>query len=288
MIIIKFIGGLGNQMFQYALYRKLKESGKVVKADLTEIKEYNRHNGYEIENVFNVKIDEASIEELSNLKDNRQDIISKIRRKLFGFKKSHYIEKSNAYDENILNLDNIYLDGYWQTSKYFDSIRDVIFQDFNYNFTCDNKNEEVIKLMKESNSVSMHIRRGDYVSNPEAAKVHGGITTLQYYQNAIKYINANIEKPMFFIFSDDVEWTKKNIVVDNSMIISWNRSTDSFKDMILMSNCKHNIIANSSFSWWGAYLNKNKDKKVLAPNKWYNTMEAPDIICDNWITIKVD
>lgn len=288
MIIIKFIGGLGNQMFQYALYRKFKELGKVVKADLTEIKEYNRHNGYEIENVFNVKIDEASIEEIKELKDNEQDIISKIRRKIFGFKKSHYIEKSNAYDENILNLDNIYLDGYWQTSKYFDSIKDVIFEDFNYNFASDNKNEEVIKLMKESNSVSMHIRRGDYVSNPEAAKVHGNITTLQYYQNAIKYINENIENPMFFIFSDDVEWTKKNIVVDNSRIISWNRSTDSFKDMILMSNCKHNIIANSSFSWWGAYLNKNKGKKVLAPNRWYNTMEAPDIICDNWITIKVD
>jgi hypothetical protein len=136
-----------------------------------------------------------------------------------------------------------------------------------------------------TNSVSIHIRCGDYLS-PKYISIYGGICTIEYYKRAISYILQTVDNPVFFIFSDDIEWTKDNITINNAIFVSNNKGINSFLDMYLMSICKHNIIANSSFSWWGAYLNKNKNKKVIMPNRWFNSkLPDPNVFDSKWIKL---
>jgi hypothetical protein len=288
MIIVKLQGGLGNQMFQYALYKKLSIIGKCVKIDLQDYEKLKMHNGYELEKVFNIKASIANTEEVNTLKDSNKSIYNKFRRKLFGVKKSNFVEEYFKYYDNLWEMDDVYLDGYWQSAKYFQDIREHIVNDFKVDLSNDIKNNETIDIMNKSNSVSIHFRRGDYISNPEAAKVHGGITTIQYYKNAIEKISKSIDNPKFFVFSDDIEWVVNNFNIPDSKIIDWNIGEDSYKDLILMSMCKHNIMANSSFSWWGAWLNSNEDKVVIIPNKWANGFEAAHVACPDWICLDTE
>lgn len=140
--------------------------------------------------------------------------------------------------------------------------------------------------MKNKNTVSIHIRRGDYENDPEAKFVLGGICTLDYYKKSIEYLNERIEQPYYCLFSNNPEWTQENFAfLKNSLIIDWNLNKESWQDMMLMSMCRHNVIANSSFSWWGAWLNRNPDKIVIAPSKWFNIYEAADIVPDQWVRI---
>ena len=148
------------------------------------------------------------------------------------------------------------------------------------------KNKNILEEIKKRNSISIHIRRGDYVNDINAKKILGDNCNLLYYQKAIEYIYSVITSPFFYIFSDEPEWVKNNFsFLENSLIIDWNKGKDSWQDMMLMSHCKHNIIANSSFSWWGAWLNNNNNKIVIAPKKWFNTFEAPYIVPNEWIRI---
>lgn len=286
MIIIKAQGGLGNQLFQYALYEALKRNGKEVKMDLTSYSIYEQHNGFELNNIFNINIDIASENEVEKFIDNKQDIFSLVRRKVFGTKKSHYIENGIIYNPNIINIDNVYLQGYWQTEKYFKNIRTDLLKMLKFKVD-DNKNLEALEKIRSNNSVSIHVRRGDYINNINAAKVHGNIVGIEYYNNAVNIMKDKVENPLFVIFSDDIEWVKNNINIENTIFIDFNKGKDSYKDMFLMSKCKHNILANSSFSWWGAWLNENEKKIVVSPSKWMNEIETPDIWCDTWIKCEV-
>jgi hypothetical protein len=288
MIIVRIIGGLGNQMFQYALYRSLKEKGREVKMDLSGFANYGLHNGYELSSIFEVKESIASEHEIKMLSDSSEDFFNKAKRKLMGRKKSHFIQQEFRFIPQVIELENVYLDGYWQSEKYFKDNKDAIKNDFQFKNTLDAHNQEIVNKMNQTNSVSIHVRRGDYISDSQAAKVHGGITTLAYYKKAIDMINDKVDNPVFFIFSDDIAWVRENINLKNSYFIDWNQGKDSYKDLQLMSNCKHNIIANSSFSWWGAWLNKNDSKIVVSPNKWFNTKNAEDVISDDWVKINVD
>jgi hypothetical protein len=288
MIIVRIIGGLGNQMFQYALYRSLKEKGREVKMDLSGFANYGLHNGYELSSIFEVKESIASEHEIKMLSDSSEDFFNKAKRKLMGRKKSHFIQQEFRFLPQVIELENVYLDGYWQSEKYFKDNKDAIKNDFQFKNTLDAHNQEIVNKMNQTNSVSIHVRRGDYISDSQAAKVHGGITTLAYYKKAIDMINDKVDHPVFFIFSDDIAWVRENINPQNSYFIDWNQGKDSYKDMQLMSSCKHNIIANSSFSWWGAWLNKNDSKIVVSPNKWFNTKNAEDVIPDDWVKINVD
>jgi hypothetical protein len=288
MIIVRIIGGLGNQMFQYALFRSLKENGKDVKMDISEFETYGRHNGYELSKVFAIEENIASNHEVELLADKNEDFMSKVRRKIFGIKKTHYFQEEFKYIPEVFNLDNVYLDGYWQSEKYFGENKDIIRNNFNFRNNLDDKNKEMVEKIINTNAVSIHVRRGDYVSNPEASKLHGGITTLDYYKKSIEAINAKVENPVFFVFSDDINWVKQNMSITNSYYIDWNKGKDSYKDMQLMSYCKHNIIANSSFSWWGAWLNNNPSKIVITPNKWFNNKSAEDVVPHNWVKINIE
>lgn len=287
MAIVRIIGGLGNQMFQYAFYESMKERDKFCSIDISGFDDYKLHNGFEIERIFNVNPLYADEKKAKELMDCSNNIVSKIRRKLFGVKRTYYKEKYFDYDSKLFNIEekNIYFDGYWQTEKYFKNVSNIIRENFKFKKELTDKNLDILSKILGSQSVSIHIRRGDYYSNPTAYKIYGNICEKEYYSKAINLIKSKVENPQFYIFSDDIEWAKNNLDLDNSNYIDWNKADNSYIDMQLMSNCKHNIIANSTFSWWGAWLNNNENKIVIAPNKWFNGKVTQDIIPENWMKI---
>ena len=265
MIIVKFIGGLGNQMFQYAFYRFLKGKYENVKADITDFFSYELHNGYELERIFNFKVDKANFYEILQLRDeNRKGIFFKIKRKIFGKKSSHI--KQEDFNFTLLSKkQDLYLDGTWGGEKYFKDIEGIIRKEFTIKFTPDKQNQSIMDQISDCDSISIHVRRGDHVNH----KLHGACS-MEYYKNAIEKLMEDINKPHFFIFSDDPQWTKKNIKLSfPTTYVNINDTEKGYEDLRLMSSCKHNIIANSTFSWWGAWLNNNPEKIVIAPEKWF-------------------
>lgn len=287
MIIVRVTGGLGNQMFQYAMYKSLEKKGKLVKLDSKSFYETKKeHNGYELERIFDIKPNKPTKEDLEKFDENNISTLLKIKRKLFGDKKFVYDTKEYVFNKDVYKLKNSYLNGYWQSIKYFEGIENDIKKDFRFKNQLDNKNLEILNEIENSNSISIHIRRGDYMS-PENYNMYGCIATPTYYKKAIKVIEEKVENPTFFVFSNDMDWVKKNIQINSRVFyIDINSGNGSYKDMQLMSNCKHNIIANSSFSWWGAWLNENKNKIVIAPKKWINREDVDsnkiELFCEGW------
>ena len=287
MIIVRVTGGLGNQMFQYAMYKSLEKKGKLVKLDSKSFYETKKeHNGYELERIFDIKPNKPTKEDLEKFDENNISTLFKIKRKLFGDKKFVYDTKEYVFNKDVYKLKNSYLNGYWQSIKYFEGIENDIKKDFRFKNQLDNKNLEILNEIENSNSISIHIRRGDYMS-PENYNMYGCIATPTYYKKAIKVIEEKVENPTFFVFSNDMDWVKKNIQINSRVFyIDINSGNGSYKDMQLMSNCKHNIIANSSFSWWGAWLNENKHKIVIAPKKWINREDVDsdkiELFCEGW------
>jgi hypothetical protein len=176
------------------------------------------------------------------------------------------------------------IDGYWQTENYLIDIKDTILNDFQLKLPLRNELKEIALKISDSNSVSIHIRRGDYAQDKKT-NAHHGTCSLEYYQEAIKLITEKIQNPIFYIFSDDIEWVKENLKINYPKYhVEGNKG---FEDMELMKNCKHNIIANSSFSWWAAWLNTNKEKIIIAPKNWLNNpkFDTSDVVPNSWIKI---
>ncbi len=286
MKIINIIGGLGNQMFQYAFALSLKNKTKEeVKIDISSFNGYELHNGYEINKIFHKNLKICSNKERKKISYNGKEFTQKLKRKIFKIEKNEYFEQDFSYNKN-LNYTKKYFIGYWQSEKYFNEIKEEIKKKFKFPEIKDNKNMIILNKIKSNNSVSIHIRRGDYINHP----IHGGICDIAYYKKAIKYIKTNVKDPIMYIFSDDIKWCKENLYLSDANYINWNQGEDSFRDMQLMSECKHNIIANSSFSWWGAWLNNNVNKIVIAPSKWFNdkNMDTKDLLPKEWRRIHVE
>lgn len=282
LVVIQLSGGMGNQMFQYALYLHLKALGKNVKID--DKTEYvGRGNARPIRlSVFDAKYTTPTETEMLCLTDSYVDIISKIRRKMTGRKTAEYMEKSQLFDEEVLKKDRAYLVGCWQSEKYFADIKEEVRKAFTFKeLKLSELMQEYEKQMQETNSVSLHIRRGDYL---EVSDVYGGICTPGYYEKAMKQMEEWHPDCHFFVFTNDVEWVKENYKQDNLTIVEGNDEDAGYIDMYLMTRCKHYILANSSFSWWGCYLNPSKDKKVIAPSKWFNGRDCRDIYTDEMKT----
>lgn len=281
MIVISFIGGLGNQMFQYALYKKFQMQGKEVEGNWN----FCEHNY--INTVFGLEVLQASDEAIRNLGDFSTTFYSNMRRKFLGNKKTYWQEGNNTrYIPEILDLREGYLHGYWQSEKYFKDIRKELLMDFQFPQCLNNRNKEILRTVEATNSVSVHIRRGDYLQGEENYNYFGEVCSLEYYQNAMEYFRTKLENVSFFIFSNDMEWSRENLKGNDCFYIDWNNGIEDYLDMYLMSKCKHNIIANSSFSWWGAWLNENTQKQVIVPIRWFNKYSAEDTICDTWIRIQ--
>lgn len=276
MVIVQIQGGLGNQMFQYALYLNCKSRGVKVKLDVSNYRTEYAHNGYELERIFSIRENYCPARAKFFLKP-----LSKILHLLV---KHPYKEKNEwqwKYQPKAANINWGFIKGYWQSEKYFNNITETLRQKLQFPPVQDIRNQKVLEKINQVNAVSLHIRRGDYLTGGNAVSL-----AIDYYHRSIAYIDANVPRPHYFIFSDDMEWAKKNIKVATGEFIDWNMGANSFIDMQLMSACRHNIIANSSFSWWGAWLNTHSCKIVIAPQQWMPHLEGSgDVIPENWIQL---
>lgn len=286
MIIIRVFGGLGNQLFQYAFYKTLKEYNENVYLDISDYDIHKHHNGFELEKIFNVNFDKASCKQIKRISMDKKKFLYRIIKKIFKIdiiKQYEYIEKRDVSNINIGYINgDVYFNGFWQDKKFIKKIEKDIKNELTFKESLDERNQMLINDLNDKESVSVHIRRGDYVNN----KSLGGICNKEYYLKAINLIEEKINNPIFVFFSDDIEWVKDNINLNQKCIyVDWNKGEDSYKDMKLMSSCKHNIIANSTFSWWGAWLNNNKDKIVIAPKRWFNNSDNNELVLDEWIKI---
>lgn len=287
MIIVRIFEGLGNQMFQYAYARAKKENGMNIRLDVNEAYKEAftmlKHITPRTSRIQNFKISIPSInvfdyEKYSYL--NQKTTIQKIivwlaKHSLWKYK--FYEEKTFEYSKKIAKIaGNCYVKGYFQDRKYFENIRPILLKEF----TPKKKikiSKELRKVLEESESVSVHVRRGDYV------KLNWSLNPV-YYKKAICYIKKIYTEPVFLIFSDDLDWVKKNMYIDGRYIyVNEQRSLEDYEELLIMSRCKANIIANSTFSWWAAWLNPNKEKVVIAPKKW--KIEHPDLLLDEWIAL---
>ena len=274
LIVIQLSGGMGNQMFQYALYLQLKAMGKVVKID--DKTEYEGQDARPIRlDVFDAKYEKPTETQMRCLTDSYLDLASKIRRKLTGRKTAEYREQGMGFDESVLKKSRAYLVGWWQSEKYFAGIKEEVRKAFTFrNIELSPTMKAYEEQMEKTNSVCIHIRRGDYL---KVSEVYGGICTTEYYEEALKRMEAWIPDCHFFVFTNDVPWVKENYKKSNLTIVEGNDEDAGYIDMYLMTKCKHYILANSSFSWWGCYLNPSDKKKVIAPKKWANNKDDRDI-----------
>lgn len=273
MRIVEFRGGLGNQMFTYAFYKylcALYPNDKIY--GYYPSRELWMHNGLEIHKRFVVDLPKSSW------------FTDKIGWLLFTLGRKFLVPRHIkipfiANDENPIDDAFIY-EGYWQNKKYVPN-------NFSFQYLVEDlsqANMEVLRKMEAENSVSIHIRRGDYLTC-DTPEVFCGICDSNYYDKAIKYIKEKIESPVFYFFSDDPEWVRESFHEPNMVVVDWNRGADSYLDMYLMSHCKSMILANSTFSFWAAQNNLRKPM-VLCPPRWSNAQVQPDITMPGWIRVE--
>jgi hypothetical protein len=296
MIITYIYGGLGNQMFQYAIGRKLsllhhtelKLNTNWFQTEITgtSVREYELHH-------FNLNAQFATNDDLIKVTDPFKNPF--LRRAFFKwqshkpyYKRRLIEEKHFHFDENVLKAGkSASLTGYWQSEKYFLDIQETLRKDFVFREPLDGKNKEIAELIKNTQSVSLHVRRKHYVPQPPLKEVHGTCPP-EYIFSTIQYMRQKVSNPVYFIFSDDIQWCNENLELPGEKhFIDFNAGKCSFRDMQLMSLCKHNIIANSSFSWWAAWLNEHKDKIVIAPVRWFidTSKNTKDLFPESWIRI---
>lgn len=288
MDIVRFRCGLGNQMFQYALYQVLKSKGRTVKASLGYYENHPDKMRFSLTEVFpRIELDCISDREFEAVNNAWKKIKcdnNELNKFLRDYQNRFFWvdEKDLHYQPEIFETQNCTFVGYWQSEKYFCNIRDVLLKDFEFS-QGENKLENFCRdIMHDQKSIAVHIRRGDYRNNP---KVWGNLSESGYYHRAIQYMKENISHPRFIFFSDDISWVKEHYNYEDAVYIECSLfdNYESWYDMRLMSCCAHIIIANSSFSWWGAWLNRNENGIIIAPRKWLYNTETPDIWCDNWV-----
>lgn len=282
MIIMKLWGGLGNQLFEYALGRRLAHDRKTrLFLDLSFFKKDSRRR-YSLSD-FNIEAAIAPKSQIFKLKFlnffNSNKSISE---------KSLVQERGFAFDQEILTVkDSVYLNGYWQSHKYFEDIDNILRKEITLKKTQDEKYIQWLEKISTSNSVAIHVRRSDYLS-PKNLKVFT-VCSSDYYRQAVKIITDRITEPKLFVFFDkgDGEWAKQNIIFPFQTEFISGTGLSDCQELMLMSACKHNITSNSTFSWWASWLNQNPEKIVITPRKWVvdPAREARDIIPSGWIRL---
>ena len=289
MIIVKLIGGLGNQMFQYAVGRALADKNDCsLRLDISGFSDYPLRR-YEL-GALDIRADIASAEEVARFRGAKppHPLIDRVKKAIRWPQPGIFMERGFAFDPEVLDLTPPnYLEGYWQSEKYFCHIVDVLRRDFTLASALNGENQAILRKMTGTESVSLHVRRGDYVTNAHTAQYHG-VCSLDYYRAAVKHIAEHVYAPNFFVFSDDTDWVEANLEIDHPMtLVRVNGPDQGVLDMALMKSCRHHIIANSSFSWWGAWLNPSHEKHVVAPSRWFNqgALDTRDLIPESWVRL---
>ena len=292
LVISNILGGLGNQMFQYAAGRALAlTNNKQHLLDLNDFSNYALHHGFELNRVFNINFEASTPSIVRNMLGWRGSRFVKkvLKRPQFSWLKGKkfVVEPHFNYWPKFFDLtEDCYLSGYWQSERYFNAFENIIREDFTFRGSLSVKNAKLALKISQTQSVSLHVRRGDYISHAKTSQIMD-VCSLDYYRQAIDYIAKHIINPVFYIFSDDIAWVQQNLSLNfPCTYIDHNRGNESYRDMQLMSLCQHHVIANSSFSWWGAWLNPNPKKLVVAPKAWFrNDTNDTDLIPDEWVRL---
>ncbi len=293
MIIAQITGGLGNQMFQYAAAKALSlHLHAELKLDIQSFKreilpELDVERNFELTAFKEFDFQEASKDEIRELQ--KESLLGKKLEKIIPpYKRRVYSEKDFSFDPNFFKAKYpVYIRGHRQSEQYFYPYREQIKQIFVLPEIIFNNVFAMGEKMKFENSLAVHVRRGDFLRLPIILDWHG-VLEKNYYAKGIEIIRDKVDNLKIYYFSDDIDWIKKELLPEfPGEIISESISKNHYQDFYLMSQCKHNIIANSSFSWWAAWLNNHKDKKVIAPKKWFNNapLNYKDVIPENWIKL---
>lgn len=298
MIIVRLVGGLGNQMFQYALGRHLSISrNRELRLDISG---YDGNVADPLKGVrifsmhpFNIQAKFAQASDLGPFVwVKKTNLPYKLLRRINRFgnyrNKSYIVEPSVFYfkfDPQLLKADlsdPVYIEGYWQTEKYFKAIEDVIRKDFTFKEPPTGFNADLLNRIENTSSVCLHIRHGD---NATAVAKQHGVLPLEYYMKAVKLLTQKIKNLEFYIFSDDPDWAKANLKLDYpAQYVNHNGDNKNYEDLRLMIACNHHIIGNSTFSWWAAWLGKKTGQMVFAPKKYHmeGTLQAIDLYPESW------
>lgn len=290
MIVVKLISGLGNQLFQYAFGRQMALVNNVPLRLDTSFYETQSLRGYKL-NHYRINADVATKDDIDGILKPR-NLINKLQQYFTGNNKYYCKERKWwDYDNSLLSgrKRNVYLDGYWQSYKYYKEINNVILNELSLADEAEPLAYKVNStILQDEQSVSIHIRRGDYITDTDANRMMG-VLPLSYYSNAIAHINSIIPNAQFYIFSDDLNWAADNLKIDRPVIIvDVANGEKDYLELDMMSKCRHNIIANSTFSWWAALLNKNADKIVVGPKNWVAVPEINagiDVLFPEWIKV---
>ena len=321
MIIVQLSGGLGNQMFQYALYLALDAEGREVRIDeVTEYDEREKQRHPELVEDFGAQLPSyriATREEIVALTDSYMDFLSRVRRKLTGRRTKLYAErKPYVFDPAVLGLTEAYLTGCWQSEQYFAAVRQEVRQAFSMDgVRLTGRRREYERMILAADGadvrlycgedgprqgasaegalrpvpVSVHIRRGDYLNRQD---IYGGICTEEYYRRAMAQMEEALrrrgERPQYFVFTNDPDWAEEHFAGSGAVVVRGEGKPDGsgIEDMKLMSLCRHHIIANSSFSWWGSWLSREEGRLVMAPPRFINTSDGTDMLRDDMIVIQ--
>jgi len=294
MKIVKIYGGLGNQMFQYAFALSLAVAGgDDIYLDGSGLANDRLHNGFELDRLFSLALPAARIEDVRRLSDSPVSLAGRIRRKYFS-KRSHFIDRKFGYQPELFEMpDDMYFEGYWQSEKYFKPIEARIRERLAFARPLDDRNEELLASLPRP-IASVHVRRGDYLRHANL-----NLCTPAYYGRAVEAISRDGGIGSLLVFSDDAEYCRTALEPRGvpATIVDWNAGPESWQDMAMMSRCDRHVIANSSFSWWGAWLDPNPAKRIVAPSIWnrreirdadlYYSFKFNDIVPEGWERVAI-
>lgn len=280
-------------MFQFAFGKIISiKMNKEVHYSIDSLSTYDSIRSFDLEDAFNLIIPRAHPKDISEVLHSWRSLprIRRILAKLenSSFRGSNFLTEKNVHSSNptaSIRQDNAYLHGYWQSEDFFKSHKSIIRETFQFRGGLSIENQKIIMSIERGSSIGMHVRRGDYVTNLKANAIHG-VLDVQYYFSAIASLRQRLSNARVFIFTDDPDWVRTQIIgkVENCECVNINSGRNSFRDMQLMAMCDHNIIANSSFSWWSAWLNPNPQKIVIAPQRWFSNTLLSDaaLIPSEW------
>ncbi len=297
VVVVKLMGGLGNQMFQYAAGRSLAlRLGAVLKLDRSYLdgpQAGNTHRNYEL-NGLNVQekfAESREVAELTGQESSRPRTFFLHLRQALGITQFH----SNVLRERNFRFQpefqsasgDVYLEGYWQSEKYFAAITGILRDEFSIGRSLEGRDRTFAEVIAEEDTVSIHVRRGDYVRHPEVFQYHG-VCGIEYYRSCMEIISEKVQDPHFVVFTDDPGWARETFPGSGRVtFVDWDSPRQGCVDLELMKKCRHHIIANSSFSWWGAWLCGNSGKVVLAPRRWFSdpSIDTSDLLPNSWVRV---
>ncbi|MBN1242900.1 MAG: alpha-1,2-fucosyltransferase [Spirochaetales bacterium] len=293
MKIVKVHGGLGNQMFQYAFARSLgKATGDEIFIDASAFGDDPAHNGFELDVLFAMALPLAEARDVDRLSTKPRGALGRFRRKYFT-KSTHFIDRKFGWQPEVYDMPgDRYFEGYWQSEKYFEGIAGDLRAEFAFKPPLSDRNRRLLESVRRP-VASVHVRRGDYLAHPNL-----DICTPDYYRRAAESMRA-AGAASFLVFSDDLEYCRNALELGPTpaTFVDWNRGALSWQDMAMMSACDHHVVANSSFSWWGAWLDSSPEKRVVAPTVWnrreiedrdhYYSYRFGDVVPESWERIPI-